>query len=468
MLLKSSRLGPWTTLLVAGTAQFLVLLESTIITVAIPSMGADLGDGGWLAWVLSGYLLAFGALLLPGGIWADRRGQRPVFFTGLVSFAVSSVLCALSPGIEVLVATRMLQGASAGVLAASALGVVLTRYVGSRERAVAMTVWSALGVIGAVAGSLCAGPLIMWLGWPGVFWINVAAVAILLPVAWRVIESRRGAAVSPRVWPAFVAATGTAGILAGLSIAERTVAPGTAVALLGIAVVVGTVLAQRRSAAPILPVGLFRLPSYRAATTGLFAGNGLMIASMFACSSHLQGEYGLSAAAASLAILPVALAALVVAFLADLLIGCFTETVTFRLAGVVLIAGAGVLLWVSLTEAAWGWLIVGGALIGAGLPACFVILNRTAYAQVESSQAGSASGFTNMLTTIGGAVTVALTALAGTLLGRPGAYGVLLASALFIATLRREPSHQSAVGRPTSARRRAVCWRARSARPVRS
>lgn len=435
MNLKSSGLAPWTTLLVAGAAQFLVLLESTIITVAIPPIGQVLGDGGWLAWVLSGYLLAFGALLLPGGVWADRAGQRRVFLAGLVVFAITSVLCAFAPNIETLVGARALQGASAGVLAASALGVVLTRYVEARERAIALTVWSALGVIGAVVGSLIAGPLIVWLGWPGVFWVNVIAVAVLVPFALRTIQTHAVPAASQRVWPAVVAAAGTAAILAGLSIAERTAPSGVAVTVVGIVLVAGTVLMQSRSVSPILPVRLFRLPSYRIAVTGLFLGNGLMIAAMFAYSRHLQDHYELSATTASFAVLPMALAALIVAFIADLLISRLTETVMFRLAAAALVVGAGVLLVVSLSDVAWGWLIAGGVLIGAGLPACFVILNRKAFTQVNVTEAGIASGFTNMLTTIGGAVTVAIAALTANLFGQAGAYTVLLISALIITSL---------------------------------
>lgn len=164
MKLKSEGFAAWTTLLVASAGQFLVLLESTIITIAIPPIGADLGDNGWLSWVLSSYLLAFGALLLPGGVCADHSGQRRIFLGGLIAFALTSICCALTPTIETLVVARTLQGATAGVLAASALSIVLTRYTETRERATALTVWSALGVIGAVVGTLIAGLLITWLG----------------------------------------------------------------------------------------------------------------------------------------------------------------------------------------------------------------------------------------------------------------------------------------------------------------
>lgn len=431
-------LAPWVILAVAGSAQFLVLLESTIVNVAIPSTGGALGDGGWLVWVLSGYLLAFGGLLLPGGVWADRRGHRTVFFTALGGLAVASALCALAPSIELLVGARVLQGGAAGVLAASALGIVLSRYQQTRERAIALTVWSALGVVGAVVGSLVAGPLIGGFGWPGVFWVNVAAVLLLAPFAWRTIQSGTRPANSPTVWPAFVVAAGAAAALAGLSIAEHTLAIGVPVALAGVGAIAVTVLAQRRTVAPILPVRLFRLASYRSAAVGLFLTNGVMIAAMFAYSRHLQDHYALTAQAASLAVTPMAIASLLTAFTTDLIIGRVGETRTFRIGAGALLAGTGAVFAVSLTDAVWGWLVAGGILIGTGLPITFVVLNRRVFAEVEDGESGTASGFTNMLTTLGGATTVALVASAGALAGQPAAYAVLLVIAGMIAVLARK------------------------------
>lgn len=194
------------------------------------------------------------------------------------------------------------------------------------------------------------------------------------------------------MWPAIVAALGTTAVLAGLSIAERTVIPGIIMMAAGAALIVSIIIAQSRSALPILPVRLFRLSSYRKAATGLFLSNGLMIATMFAYSHHLQDHYKVSTTTASFAALPMALAALITAFIADLL-------------------------------------------IGTGLPACFITLNRRAYAHVNAEEAGTASGFTNMLTTLGGAVTVSLATFAMAAFGQPGAYSVLLLSTLVIAWL---------------------------------
>ena len=189
-------------------------------------------------------MLAFGALLLPGGVQADRLGHRRVFLLSLVGFAITSVACALAPSMPLLVVARGLQGACAGVVAASALGVVLTHYVDARQRAIAMTVWSALGVVGAVVGSLVAGPVISWLGWPGVFWLNVVAVAVLLPFAVTKLSPGVVVGSSASSWPAIVAAGGAAMILAGLSVAGGNAVLGVALALAGVLLVVGIVASR--------------------------------------------------------------------------------------------------------------------------------------------------------------------------------------------------------------------------------
>ncbi len=435
MELKSS--SKWATLTVAGSAQFLVLLESTVITVAIPDIGSHLGDDGWLPWVLSGYLLAFGGLLLPGGVWADRFGQRRIFFTGLTGFAISSVLCALAPSISLLVGARALQGAAAGVLAASALGVVLTRYEAERERAVAMTVWSTLGVIGAVVGSLAAGPVIAWLGWPGVFWINIAAVAVLFPFAWRSIQlthqDKTGSA--PPVTAALVAALGAATVLAGLSISEVRPIPGVIVAVVGVTIIVAVFRHQLTASRPILPVQLFRSPAYRVAAAGLFLANGLMVATMFAYSQHLQNGYLLTAQTASFAVLPMALASLVVAFTTDSLIARLGEQAVLRIGAGFLLGGSLSFLLVTTASVSWGYLVVAGILVGAGMPACFVVLNRRAFSSVPAALSGAASGFTNTVTTLGGATVVALTALGSVFAQQIGAYTVLAITAALIGVL---------------------------------
>lgn len=436
MELKSSA-GKWAVLCVAGTAQFLVLLESTIINVALPSIGQALGDNGWLAWVLSGYLLAFGAFLLPGGVWADRIGKRRVFLLAAGGFAVSSALCAVAVNIELLVSARLLQGITAGMLAASALAVVLSHYVQVKDRTIAITIWSALGVVGSVIGTLIAGVLIEAFGWPSVFWINVLAVAMLLPFAWKLIHSPAGTMSSAPLWPAFSLAIGTAMILIGVAIIEKHLPLGMLAILCGAAVIVITVRNQllQTQAASILPLTLFQLASYRNAATSLFLINGLMISLMFLLSYQLQKIYLLPVKTASLAILPLALSALIAAFLAELIIGKLTRQTTYHLAGGLLIAGTALSAVATLFDAPWQLLMITGAFIGMGIPLSFVVTNQLVYTQVPADKEGAAAGFTNMLTTLGGAVTVTFAALTLQYTNLIGAYLLLLASAIVVAVL---------------------------------
>ncbi|ACZ86616.1 MFS transporter [Streptosporangium roseum] len=417
----------WSTLAVAGAAQFLVLLEATVITIAVPQIGADLGNGPALAWVLSAYLLAFGAFLLPGGAWADRLGRRATFLGGLAIFTVASLLCAIAPSLALLVAARALQGAGAGVLAASALGIVVATYTEPRRRAIAMTVWSTLGVIGGVVGSLSAGPLIAWLDWPSVFWINVVAVVLLFPPAVKVIRAERTGQRAPRVAPAFVAAIGATSLLLGLGVIEAHLWIGAAALLGGLAIAGAAVAHQRRTHDPIIPVGLFKTSAYRWGAAGLFTANGIMIGTMFVFSQHLQQVLNVSATQASLAVLPMSVSALLVALATDKLIGRYGSRTTLGLGAGALALGLASLAGLSIVAPSWGWLVAGGFLVGAGLPASFVPLNRMAFSVVDSAQAGAASGLTNTITTLGGAFTVTAATLADQLYGPAGGYALMLA-----------------------------------------
>lgn len=436
MQLKSS-VNKWAVLCVAGIAQFLVLLESTIINVALPSIDQTLGDHGWLAWVLSGYLLAFGAFLLPGGVWADRVGKRKVFLLAASGFAISSALCAGATRIELLVAARLLQGATAGILAASALAVVLSHYVQLKDRTIAITVWSALGVVGSVIGTLIAGVLIESFGWTSIFWINVLAVAMLFPFAWKLIHSPAGTTASAPLWPAFSLAIGTAMILIGVAIIEKHMPLGASAILCGIVVIVVTVRNQLLTTrtASILPLTLFQLASYRIAATSLFLINGLMISLMFLLSYQLQQIYLVPVKTASFAVLPLALSALIAAFLAELIIAKLTRRTTYHLAGGLLILGTALSAIATLFDAPWQLLMVTGTFIGMGIPLCFVVSNQLAYTQVPADKEGAAAGFTNMLTTLGGAVTVTFAALTLQYTNLIGAYLLLLTSAIVVAVL---------------------------------
>ena len=170
----------------------MVILDSAIVVVALPSIDADLGfSAGDLQWVLSAYLLSFGGLLLLGGRAADLLGRRRVFMAGTALFALASLACGLAVSVAALIAARVVQGVAAAIMTPTALSIVTTTFAEGAERNKALGIWAAIGGIGATAAWLVGGPITDGLGWEWIFFINVpvaAGVVALSPVLLR--ESR--------------------------------------------------------------------------------------------------------------------------------------------------------------------------------------------------------------------------------------------------------------------------------------
>lgn len=163
----------WRILGVVGIAQLMLILDVTVVAIALPHMGADLGmSREALTWVVSGYTLAFGGLLLLGGRAADLFGSRRLVMLGLTLFSLASLIAGLAPTGEVLLGARIAQGLSAAMLSPAALSLVVTTFEGE-ERNKALGIWSALGGSGAALGVLLGGLLTSGPGWPWVFWVNV-------------------------------------------------------------------------------------------------------------------------------------------------------------------------------------------------------------------------------------------------------------------------------------------------------
>ena len=170
----------------------MVILDSAIVVVALPSIDADLGfSAGDLQWVLSAYLLSFGGLLLLGGRAADLLGRRRVFMFGTALFALASLACGLAGSVAALIAARVVQGVAAAIMTPTALSIVTTTFAEGAERNKALGIWAAIGGVGATAAWLVGGPITDGLGWEWIFFINVPvalAVVALSPVLLR--ESR--------------------------------------------------------------------------------------------------------------------------------------------------------------------------------------------------------------------------------------------------------------------------------------
>jgi EmrB/QacA subfamily drug resistance transporter len=382
----------WTALGLLGLAQLMLILDITVVAIALPHMRADLGlDRAALTWVVSGYALAFGSLMLLGGRAADLFGAKRMVLAGLAVFTVASLAAGLAPGAAVLLTARVLQGVGAAMLSPAALSVVVRLFDGE-ERNRALGVWSALGGGGAALGVLLGGLITAGPGWTWVFFVNVpVGVGVLAALARILPALPRAAAGSLDVAGAGLVAVATGSLIYGLIRAgDHGWGDLTSVALFAVAAVVYLVFAawQRRASAPLMDLSLLGRRPVVAGVFVIAVTTALMVAVFFLGSFYLQNHQGHGALATGVLFLPVALATMAAATGAGRVIGPL---------------GARPLTVVSLLLAAVGFLapvvfsgtvamVVGVSVAAAGLGGLFVVASATALGSVAPHEAGVTSG----------------------------------------------------------------------------
>ena len=399
----------WWALAALALAQFLVVLDASIVNIAIPSLGADLGLGpAALAWVITAYVLPFGSLLLLGGRLADRFGHRRVFLVGTVAFLAASALAGLSASGELLLAARALQGASAALLAPASLAIVTRLFTSTRDRSRALGIWGAVAGAGSAAGVLLGGVLTAAFGWQAVFFVNLP-VGLIVLAAIPFLVRRDGVGERARLDVAG-AATVTGALVAlvgGLTSSEQLgFAHPLVLGLLAGAVVLGVafVLIERRASAPLVPLGIFSNRSVTAGNLVMLLVGGAMVALFFALSVFLQEVMHLDALAAGLTQLPLAVALVLVAGAVPPVVARLG--VRPVLAGSLVTFAAG-LVWLAAAPAEADFLVhvLGPTLaIGVGLGGAFVTATQLAVHGVEGGEAGLAGGLVNTSQQVGGAV----------------------------------------------------------------
>ncbi|GAB2685823.1 MFS transporter [Kribbella swartbergensis] len=400
----------WWALAVLCLTGFMIILDASIVLVAVPSIERELTfSTGGVQWVPSGYALMFGGLLLLGGRISDLLGRRRVFISGLLLFAASSLLCGLAWSGDALVLARGLQGASAAVLLPSALSIVMTTFPDGADRNKALGIWGATSGIGGTAGSLVGGPVTDGLGWQWIFFINVPVCVLVVVLAPALlldsrVPGRRGFDVAG-------AATVTAALIvlvyavieAPESSTGRTIALLVASGLLfGL-----FVLVEKKSAAPLVPLRIFRS---RALVGGnlITIGWGLAVFGLnYIYTQYAQLALGVSAVRYGLMCAVLAAAAVVASIIGQHLV---TRLGPRRVAfGSLLIAGVGTTLMTQVTVhsgyfelAFWGLTI-----FGAGLGAGTVAGSIASLSDVAGDDSGVASGLQSASFQIGGAVGIA-------------------------------------------------------------
>jgi len=400
----------------------MVILDVSIVNVALPSIRADLGFSAVdLQWVVNAYALTFAGFLLLGGRAADLLGRRRVLIGGLALFTLASLVGALSSGQATLVIARAVQGLGGAVVAPATLSLLTTSFPEGRERNRALALWGAVGGVGGAAGVLLGGLLTELLGWQSILLINVPmGIAAVLAARW-VIAPVRGTGGSLREFDLAGALTITAGlVLLTLAIVRTDVngwgSPATLlVGGAGLALVAAFVVIEARLAArPLVPFSIFRSRTLVGANLVVFTMGAAAFSMWFLVSLYLQEVKGYSALHAGLAFLPMNAALILASSLA--------ARVSARVApGAVLavgmtLLGVGLLGFSRLQEGSTYALdLVPPAVVAAfGLGWSFVPVTILATAGVRGAEAGLASGIVNTARQFGGALGLAVLATVAT------------------------------------------------------
>jgi EmrB/QacA subfamily drug resistance transporter len=409
----------WSLLILLGVAQFMVILDATVVNVALPSIARSLHfASGSLQWVVTAYVLASGGLVLLGGRAADLAGRRRIFLAGLAVFTTASLASGLAPGPVALVVARAGQGLGAAMLTPAALSIITTAYVGA-QRATALGAWGALGGAGAAVGVLAGGLLTTWLGWRSVFLVNVPVGVAAGLLSLRMVPRSAAARRAGRQLDLAGAALAVGGLVAAVYAIARAPSRGWAAAptllLFALAVVLlaAFAVAERRARRPLLPPQLWRSRSLVAGVLVMFGATGILVGTFFLNSLYLQTVQHASALRTGLEFLPLALVIGASAHLGSRLLPA-AGTRVLMVTGLLLM-GAGALL---LTRVAPGsgyltGLLPGLLVIGAGTGLVLPGASVTAMNGIAASQAGVASGLMSTAHEIGAALGVAVFSAVG-------------------------------------------------------
>jgi EmrB/QacA subfamily drug resistance transporter len=405
---------PAVVLLVACLAQFVLLVDDTIVNVALPSLGRALRfSESSLSWVVNAYLLTFGGFLLVGGRLADRVGPRRAFLAALASFALASALCGLAPTAGVLVGARALQGITAALLSPAALALLLAAFPEGSQRGRALSAWASLMGAGAATGLLAGGALVQALDWRWIFLVNLPVAVVVLAVAWRALpaDDLRGVRAAPNLAGA---ALGTLALLVLVFTVVETHEAGwtSARSLLGFAGAAALGLSfaasERRSPSPLVPPELLRRSRAIAADAVVFLAAGGLLAMFFFQTLYLQRVLGLSALETGLAFLPFS----VTLGLTSALAARLTDGLDPRapVAGGLLVAAGG--LWLMSTLAPGSDyaadVLPALVLVAAGLGFAFVPVMALATGNAQEHDGGLASGLMTSAQQVGGAIGIAV------------------------------------------------------------
>ena len=389
----------------------MAMLDATVVSIALPAIGHDLNAGfDGLQWTVNAYTLTLASFILLGGSLGDRFGRRRVFVIGTIWFATASVLCALAPTIEVLIAARALEGIGGALLTPGSLAMIQASFAES-DRGKAIGAWSGFGGIAGAIGPFLGGALVQGPGWRWVFLINLPLAVVVVVLAQRHVPESRdpNAPAHLDIIGALLGVISLGGITYGLTSAGAGWSPPAIAALaIGLCAMVAFVWVENHTPMPMLPMNIFRNSQFSAANLETFVVYAALGGVFFFLVVYLQVVAGFSPILAGAALLPVTLVMLALSSRAGELSSQIGPRIPMSLGP--LIAAFGVLLLVRIGPGASYLLDVLPAVsvFGLGLAALVAPLTTTVLAAAPAEHAGLASGVNNAVARAAGLLAVAV------------------------------------------------------------
>jgi EmrB/QacA subfamily drug resistance transporter len=434
------RTRAWVTLGFLAMLQFLIAVDVTVVNVALPSIGRDFGVGAHaLTWVIVGYTITGGGLLMLGGRLGDVLGRRRVLLAGTTLFGAASLLAGLAPSLPVLVVARLLQGAGEALALPAAMAMIVMLFPEGPRRSLALGVWAAVASTGLVVGFALSGVITELLGWRWVFLISVPFVVVVLGATVVLVPPGARQARVRLDLPGALLLT-AAPLLFVLGVVE--VSGGGDAPWLGAAALVGAVLAaglfarvERRAPAPLVPLRFFRQPARARANLATALLSAALSTSFLLLTFHLQQRAGLSPLSAGVTLLPLAVALIAAATVAPRLLARWGVRRTV-LSGIGSTALGMIAIAVPASAGAGALAVIPGMLlIAVGMGLGLVGLQYAAVSGVTDGDAGIASGVQRAADQLGGASGVALYVGVGFAPGGTGVDPFVLSGALAVVGL---------------------------------
>jgi EmrB/QacA subfamily drug resistance transporter len=408
--------NPWLSVAIVCIAQLMVVLDATIVNVALPSIQRGLGlSPANLQWVVNAYTLTFGGFLLLGGRMADLFGRRRLFVIGVAVFTAASFLNGIAVSSGMLIASRALQGFGAALVSPAALAVVNTTFPPGDDQRKALSLFAAISAGGAAIGLLLGGILTQALSWPWIFFVNIPIGLLAIPLALRFVPASRGEGAAGGA-DVFGALSITAGLALLIYTIVRTQNEGwgslstLGLGAVAIALIVSFVITESRVRAPLVRLSIFRVRALAAGDTAMFFLAAGMYANFYFGTLYLQDILHFKPIATGFAFLPVAVLIGIAAGISQRLVPRFgIRTVAI---GGVTVGAAGLALMVraAVHSTYAGTLLPSFVLLAVGLGLAFVPATLISVSSVEAEDAGLSSGLFNTAQQIGGALGLAILA----------------------------------------------------------